>query len=102
MQGSKYSNSLSLQHEGISPVWISVNSQDELDNWTVILHKYSRAEGNVRQKKISSKLLPDEAPSKILSHKVVSKAPMSDKKKGPVKANHNICGVKSSLEVRET
>lgn len=91
LQSSKYLYNLSLQHEGVSPVWMSVENQEELNSWATVLSKYSRAEGTVRQKKISGKLLPGEAPSKI---KVASK-----EKKGPVKANHNISGFKSTLEV---
>lgn len=98
LQSSKYAYNLSLIHEGVSPVFMSVDNPDELDNWIAILQKYTKAEGTVRQKKIS-KLLPDEAPSKIVSQKVVAKVLVSEKKKGPVKADHNISGVKSLLEV---
>lgn len=100
LHSSKYLYNVSLHHEGVSPVWMSVNDQTELDNWTTIFEKYSRAEGSIRQKRISSsKLLSNETPKKMLTQKVVSKISTGGKKRGPVKADHNISGVKAANEV---
>ena len=77
---------------------MSVKNQEELDTWAAVLEKYTRVEGSVGPKKISGKLLPKEAPQKLLAHKVTSKTTGS-MKKGPVKADHKISGVKSAIEV---
>lgn len=99
LQSSKYAYNISLHHEGVSPVWMSVKNQEELDIWAGVMEKYTRVEGNVSHKKISSKLLPNEAPPKLLAHKVASKTSTGSMKKGPVKADHKISGVKSVIEV---
>ena len=64
--------------------------------WATVLEKYTRVEGNAGQKKISSKLLASETPAKI---KVSSKNGVGGSKKGPVKADHKISGVKQAIEV---
>ena len=98
LRSTKYNYNLSLTHEGVSPVWMSLQNQDELDNWVNILGKYTRAEGVSRQKRISGKLLPDEGP-KVLPHKVSSKSVLGSKKKGPVRADHNISAIRAANEV---
>lgn len=86
-------HSLSLHHEGVAPVSMSVENQDVRDCWATILEMYTRAEGSTRN---SGKRVPDSA----LAPKATSKGPVTGvKKKGPVKADHNICGVKASNEV---
>lgn len=81
---------LSLHHEGVSPVSISVQNQDELHHWATVLEAYIRAEGSNRQRKISGKWMPDNT----LAHRLISKT-SNGGKKGPVKADHNISGVKA-------
>lgn len=78
---------------------MSLKNQDELDVWAAVLEKYTRVEGGASHKKISSKLLPNEAPPKLVAHKVVSKGSTGGTKKGPVKADHKISGIKSAVEV---
>lgn len=99
LQSTKYAYNISLYHEGVSPVWMSVKNQEELDTWAGVLEKYTRVEGSVGPKKISGKLLPNEAPQKLLAHKAASKTSIGGMKKGPVKADHKISGVKSATEV---
>lgn len=58
------------------------------------METYTRAEGGSRHKKISGKWMPDSS----LAHKVIPKASVGGKK-GPVKADHNISGIKAANEV---
>ena len=44
LNSAKYCYNLSLDHEGASPVWIAVETQEELDRWATILDTYTRAE----------------------------------------------------------
>lgn len=94
LNSAKYCYNLSLHHEGVSPVWIAVQSQEELDRWVAILETYTRAEGSGRHRKISGKMISDKA----ATHKATSKM-TSGVKKGPVKADHNISAVKVAIEV---
>jgi hypothetical protein len=78
---------LSLYHEGISPVYISVPKQEELQHWAAVLETYTRAEGF---KKIRS--------DNSLAHKSALKT-ANGGMKGPLKADHSISGMKASDEV---
>lgn len=98
LQSTKYAYNISLHHEGVSPVWMSVKNQEELDAWATVLEKYTRVEGSTSHGKVSGKLLPDES-SRSRGHKVTSRVSTLGKKKGPVKADHKISGVKSANEV---
>lgn len=89
LRSTKYGNNLVLKHEGISPVWMAVHDKEELEKWSNILERYTRAEGSAKQKKISGKLLPDET-SKLYSYKSSSKVLTGPLVKGPVRADHAI------------
>lgn len=93
--GGNYPHSLSLCHKGISPVSMSIKDKLDLDHWVRILETYTNAEGSSRHKRISGKWISDSA----LAHRAITKA-SNGGKKGPVKANHNISGVKATSEVR--
>lgn len=97
LTSSKYKYNLSLSHEGIAPVWMSLNDQDELDKWVALLEMYTRAEGYIAQKRAGRKLLSGE-PSRILTHHVTSKK-ATNRKKGPIKADHNLGAIKRVSEV---
>lgn len=77
---------------------MSVANKKELDIWASLLEKYTKVEGSVAPKKMSSKLIPSETKPKVLTHKVALKT-SGGAKKGPVRADHKISGVKSAFEV---
>ena len=81
-----------LFHEGISPVCVSVQNQDELGHWVTVLESYTRAEGSNRHTRSSAKSMADNS----LAHKLVSKT-SNGGKKGPVKADHTISAVKAEV-----
>ncbi len=97
LHSTKYEYNLSINHERVSPVWISVDNQDQLNKWAEILDKYTRPEGASKQRKISNKLLPDEVAQ--VTQKVISKSVPASKKKGPVRADHSISAVRTANEV---
>lgn len=77
-------HTLSLHHEGVSPVVMCIQTQEEYNSWASVLETYTRAEGNSRHKKVSGKWIPEN----VSLHKAVSR--IEEKKKGPMKADHSI------------
>ena len=98
-QVSKRPYTISINHPGISPVLLAANDQTDLNMWLFVLERGTKAELSSKSpKKVASTskvLLNDTTNVKVLSHKVTSKS-STTKKKGPMKADHNIGKVKAT------